>query len=161
MKLRHLSLLICLTSLPVLAQKNIAGNYTYKTECFGAELDGSQTVKSWGTSKNKSEAIEQAKKNALLDVIFNGITEGKQDCDFRPLVPEVNAQSKYEDYFSGFFKEGGQYLNYANLENEKMEKKLFRFKKKSREGVTMGVVIKVLRADLKKKLIKDGIIKPI
>ena len=41
-----------------------AGNYTYDTECIGVEGDGSQTVKGWGSGRNREDAVEQAKKMA-------------------------------------------------------------------------------------------------
>jgi len=84
-------LLLMLTSISF-SQKKTAGYYNYKTECLGVELDGSQTLKAWGNGRNKADAVEQAKKNAVRDVIFKGIIEGKQDCNQKPLVFEINAQ---------------------------------------------------------------------
>jgi hypothetical protein len=140
-------------------QNKIAGNYTYKTECLGVELDGSQTVKSWGNGRNRFDAIEQAKKNAVRDVLFNGVYEGKQDCEKRPVVPEVNAQQKYERYFNEFFKDNGEYKNFVSLKDERIGQKISRDRKGARESVTHGVVIRVLRSDLKQKMIEDQIIK--
>lgn len=134
------------------SSSEVAGSYTYKTECFGSKMDGSQRVKAWGTGKDKLNAIEQAKKNAVMDVIFSGITEGKQDCKVRPLVVEVNAREKYEDYFDSFFARGGKYKKFAKLEEEKD-------KIKSREGITCGVILTVLRSKLKTHLKENGIIK--
>ena len=57
------------------AQNNIAGDYAKSSECLGVELDGSQTIKSWGMGTRKIDAIEQAKKNAVRDVLFKGIRE--------------------------------------------------------------------------------------
>ena len=59
-------------------QKKTAGHYTYETECLGTELDGSQTLKAWGTGSNLEDASEQAKKQAIRDVIFKGINKGKE-----------------------------------------------------------------------------------
>ena len=64
-------------------QKKIAGNYTYETECMGIEMDGSQTLKAWGYGKNRIDAVEQAKKNAVRDVLFKGIRNGKTECNIR------------------------------------------------------------------------------
>jgi hypothetical protein len=140
-------------------QKSTAGNYTYKTECLGVEMDGSQTLKAWGNGRNRLDAVAQAKKNAVRDVIFNGINEGRQDCERRPLVPEVNAQRKYEDYFNKFFADGGEFKDFISLKDEKILDKISRDKQKARESVTHGLVVRVLRAELKQKLIADGIIK--
>ena len=141
------------------SQKKIAGNYVYKTECMGVELDGSYTLKAWGNGRNRSDAVDQAKKNAVRDVVFNNILEGKQDCARKPLITEVNAQDKYEDYFNKFFTDGGEYLNFISLKDERIGEKLNRDRKKARESVTNGLIVRVLRSELKTKLIADGIIK--
>lgn len=141
------------------SQKKIAGNYSYKTECLGIEMDGSQTVKAWGNGRNRFDAIEQAKKNAVNDVLFNGIYEGKQDCEKRPVVAEVNARQKYEAYFNKFFADGGEYKKYVSLRDERIGQKVSRDRKGARQSVTHGVVVRVLRAELKQKMIEDGILK--
>ena len=151
-------LLLMLASISF-SQKKTAGYYTYKTECLGVELDGSQTLKAWGNGRNRADAVEQAKKNAVRDVIFKGIIEGKQDCNQKPIVFEINAQEKYEDYFNAFFADGGEYKNFISLKDERIFDKISRDIKKTSEGVTNGIVLRVLRAELKKKLITDSIIK--
>lgn len=141
------------------AQKKIAGDYSYKTECLGIEMDGSQTVKAWGNGRNRWDAIEQAKKTAVRDVLFNGIYEGKQECEKRPVVAEVNAQQKYETYFNNFFADDGEYKNFVSLKDERIGQKVSRDRKGARQSVTHGVVVRVLRAELKQKMIEDGILK--
>ena len=126
---------------------------------MGVELDGSQTLKAWGNGRNRADAVEQAKKNAVRDVIFKGILEGKQDCNQKPIVFEINAQEKYEDYFNAFFADGGEYKSFISLKDERIFDKISRDKKKTSESVTNGIVVRVLRAELKKKLITDSIIK--
>lgn len=141
------------------SQKKIAGNYSYKTECLGIEMDGSQTVKAWGNGRNRFDAIEQAKKNAVNDVLFSGIYEGKQDCEKRPVVAEVNARQKYETYFNKFFANDGEYKKYVSLKDERIGQKVSRDRKGARQSVTHGVVVRVLRTELKQKMIEDGILK--
>src|SRR5688572_5726032 len=84
-------------------QKKIAGNYTYETECISTELDGSETIMAWGSGSNKNDAVEQAKKNGIRDMLFKGIRKGKSDCNQKPIIFEVNAQEKNEEYFRKFF----------------------------------------------------------
>ena len=140
-------------------QKKNAGNYTYKTECLGIEMDGSQTLKAWGNGRNRWDAIEQAKKNAVSDVLFKGIYEGKQDCNKKPVVAEVNAREKYEDYFNKFFADGGDFLEFVSLKDERIGQKIDRNRKGARQSVTHGVVVRVLRAELKERMIRDNILK--
>jgi len=158
MKKLTLIFFICFATLFGCKTSNeIAGNYTYKTECFGVELDGSQTLKAWGNGRNRFDAIEQAKKNAVRDVLFKGIIEGKSDCNMKPVIPQVNAQEQHEDYFNKFFADGGEYKNYVSLKDGIGQKKKDR--KPARESVTHGIVVRVLRAELKQKIITDGILK--
>jgi hypothetical protein len=141
------------------AQKKIAGNYSYKTECLGIEMDGSQIVKAWGDGRNRFDVIEQAKKNAVNDVLFNGIYEGKQECEKRPVIAEVNARQKHEAYFNKFFADNDQYKKYVSLKDERIGQKVSRDLKGWRQSVTHGVILQVLRAELKQKMIEDGILK--
>lgn len=141
------------------AEKTVGSFYSYKTECMGVELDGSQTLKAWGNGRNRADAVEQAKKNAVRDVIFNGISDGKKECNTKPLVFEVNAQQKYENYFNAFFADGGEYKNYVSLRDERIFDKISRDGKRNSESVTHGLVVRVLRAELQQKLKQDGIIK--
>ena len=141
------------------AQNQIAGNYIFKTECLGIGMDGSQTVKAWGNGRNRWDAIEQAKKNAVNDVLFKGIYEGKQDCEKRPVLTEVNARQKNEAYFNKFFSDNGEYTKYISLKDERIDSKLSRDRQVARKSVTYGVVLTILRAELRQKMIEDGIIK--
>lgn len=143
----------------LVAQKQTAGNYSYSTECLGVESDGTQTLKTWGRGRNRFDAFAQARKNALYDVIFKGISNGSPECEVRPLVSEVNAREKYEMYFNKFFEDGGEYRHYVSMRDERWEKKLGRERKKGTGSVTVSAVVIVERPKLKAKLIEDGILK--
>lgn len=128
---------------------------TYETQCLGVELDGSQTLLAWGEGKNKADAEEQAKKNAVRDVIFKGIQAGKSDCTKLPLVNTPNARQKYEDYFNAFFADGGDYKNYISMSDQKRrsgDKEHYQY------GEKRSVTVRVLRSELKKRLQNDGIL---
>lgn len=141
-------------------QRNIAGNYTFKTECMGVELDGSVTVKAWGNGRYRfTDAVDQAKKNAIRDVLFSGITEGRQDCNPRPVLGEVNAQLQHEEYFNRFFADRGEYREFVNAKDERLERRIHREKKKARESVTFGVILRVKRQELIDKMKHDRILK--
>ncbi len=120
------------------------------------ELDGSQTLRVFGKGKNKADAIEQAKKNAVRDILFKGINAGPGECSQRPLINEVNAQEKYAYYFNPFFKDKGSYRNYVKLD----EKRLSRIKSSNSTQENWGVVVTVDRTALQQQLIDDNIIKP-
>lgn len=156
---------ILLTALIVVScsvSKNakIAGNYTFETECIGVELDGSQTVKAWGQGRNRTDAIEQAKKQALKDVLFHGINNGKSDCSNKALLLEVNAEEKYENYFAKFFTDEGEFLNYVSYEDANPKHiESTKERKKAGSQEYYGLIVRVQRMKLKEKLISDKIIK--
>lgn len=138
----------------------IDGTYAYTNhdvECMGVDLDGNQTLRAWGKGKNKVQAIETAKKNAIRAVLFKGITAGTGECNKRPLVNEVNAEEKNEAYFNRFFADGGIYKQFASMTDEK---RLSRQKSADNSIENWGVIVRVNRAALREKLIEDNVIKP-
>ena len=139
---------------------SVSGYYTYKTECIGVELDGSQTLKSWGTGSNKSDSIEQAYKNAIKDVLFNGINNGKTDCTSKPVLFEVNAKERYEEYFNKFFMDGGLYEEFvSNKDGSTNKVEVTMVKEQPGSQFTYSVIVRVLKAKLRQKMITDGILK--
>ncbi|MEI7660578.1 MAG: hypothetical protein WCK34_00190 [Bacteroidota bacterium] len=130
-------------------------DYNYKTECLGVKLDGSQTLKAWGKGRNRTEAIEQAKKNAVRDVLFTGISSGKSDCNMRPVIFEVNAQQTHEEYFNKFFADGGPYQKFVFDDDH------IRYHERKQVGAQKlyGLVVRVLRQDLVTEMKTAGLVK--
>ena len=124
--------------------------------CMGVELDGSQTLRVQGFGRNRLDAKEQAKKNAVWAVIFDGIREGTGGCNMRPLVTEVNAKERYEDYFNLFFADNGPYKEYVSLKDTKYRSG---GRSKDKLGYAYDLTIRVLRAQLKERLKADNVIK--
>lgn len=124
-------------------------------KCIGVELDGSQTLRVLGYGRNRADAKEQAMKNAIWAVIFDGIRDGSQGCNMRPLVTEVNARERYEDYFNIFFADGGEYKKYVSLRDTK---KRSATKAKDKVGYSYELTIRVLRSELKNRLKADNVI---
>ena len=140
-------------------QRHIAGNYTYESECLGVELDGSQTLAVWGSGRNRTDAIEQAKKNDVRDVLFKGIRAGKTECNIKPLLPEVNIQEKNEDYFNKFFVDGGPYTKFiSDKDGSDLHYEVIKTRKQAGSQETYRVIIRVLRPELKAKMIEDKIL---
>lgn len=123
--------------------------------CMGVELDGSQTLRVQGYGRNRSDAKEQAMKNAVWAVIFDGIRDGVEGCNMRPLVTEVNAKERYEDYFNLFFADNGEYKKYVSLRDTK---KRSGGRSKDKLGYAYDLTIRVLRAELKARLKVDNLI---
>jgi len=139
-------------------QNKISGDYAHETECLGVELDGSQTLKTYGLGRNRLDAVEQAKKNAVRDVLVNGIRKGNGGCSERPILFEVNVIEKHEDYFNVFFRDGGLYKEFISLKDERFIEQLFPQKIQGTNQVMYGITVRVLRSELKKQMVKDKIL---
>lgn len=150
------SLCLLLLATPAIALQAQTGAQPQEVECLGVELDGSQTLRSKGKGKNKADAVEQAMKNAVWAVIFEGIHAGSAGCDMRPIVAEANAREKYEEYFNAFFRDNGGYKDYVSMEDEKRWSK---DKSKNKYEVTYIITVRVLRPELKSRLRQDKILK--
>lgn len=136
-----------------------AGNYTYETECMGIEGDGSQTLKAWGNGRNREDAIDQAKKQGVRDVLFKGIRNGRTECNMKPVLFEVNVWEKNENYFNKFFADEGPYAEFLSGEDgSDLHLSVTKGRKKAGDQVTYGVVIRVQRAKLIERMQQDNIL---
>lgn len=140
-----------------MAQKTSVYAYTTNTlECLGTELDGSQTIRVSGIGRTRADSREQCRKNAVWAVIFKGVSGGIGNCNMRPLINEPNAEEKYEDYFNVFFTDEGEYLKYCSMaDNKKYSQK----KAKSKTHANYTYTVRVLRSQLRQRLIEDGVLK--
>ena len=128
-------------------------------ECISQELDGTVTVSCIGNGRNRLDAVEQAKKNSIFQLLFKGVSSNKSNCNIRPLVPEVNAETKYKDYFNNFFRDKGEYLKYVSEQDEKILNKFKRYKGKSENEKYFSILLRINLPLLELKLKQDNIIK--
>lgn len=134
-----------------------AAAYTrFETTCMGVEGDGSQTMRAWGRGTTEGDAIEQAKKNAVNDVLFKGI-KGNGECNSTPLVLEVNARERYAKYFNPFFADGGEYRKFVR---EETGGEASRLKAKGTSLTAYGIIVTVDREGLRRQLERDGVLHP-
>lgn len=129
--------------------------HNYQTECLGKSMDGKQVLRVWASGRNRTDAIEQAKKKAVYDVVFTGIQGGSGECNAYPVVDEANARKKYEDYFDLFFADGGAYRQYVST-SDFNKSSIDKFKG---NGMSMfGITVSVNRSALRQRFISDNII---
>jgi len=154
MKRLFLMTMMVLGAITLSAQTRIGEVYNLPpVKYLNTELDGSITVRSYGEGKRKADARTQARKNAVYVIMFKGIQANGQT--IRPLITEANAYEKHEDYFGTFFADGGTYKEFVSTKDEKLSAK------EKMHGSTQnafGSVVRVLRSQLKARLIADGII---
>lgn len=156
-RLRHiLFAIVAFITTTSLHAQDFSSYHKGNIECLEAELDGSLTLRVTGAGKNRSDAEEQAKKNAVYEIIFKGIVGSASGKITKPLVTEVNARERYEDYFDQFFADGGAYKKYVSKADAKRSSKE---KTKKKYENTCRLTVRVLRSELKLRLKEDGIIK--
>ena len=131
-----------------------AGAFAQETECISKEMDGSLTQRVWGTARHKTDALEQAKKQAVYDVLFKGVTRGNTDYNMRPIMTEVNARQRYQDYFDIFFMDRGEYRKYISMEDKRAGSTRTR---RNYRDVTVGTTVRVLVPQLRARLKEDGL----
>lgn len=147
-------MLMAVVALGACKSSSVQAFYTFETECMGSAMDGSVVLRAWGQGSSRNAAVEQAKRQAVYDIIFKGVTKGQ--CNFKPLLFEVNARERYQAYFDHFFSDQGDFVRFVKMDATKMGSGV---KAKSQTRNSYALVVRVLRADLEKKLIEDNILK--
>ncbi len=131
--------------------------YNYDSKILSTELDGTYNIRAFGRARNAVTAYEEAKKQAVYDVIFNGVQSNNSRINsLRPLLQEVNAKQKYEEYFNTFFTDHGAYSDFTSIRDTRVLSEEWH---RARTQVLVQVYVTVDRAALKKKLEQDNILK--
>lgn len=129
--------------------------YPSATTYMNDEGDGSITVRAYGIGRNREDAIEQAAKNAVRDVLFKGVNVPGNALLSKPLVTTVNAEEKYQTFFSSFFSDNGAYKKFAKKKDRRAGSNN---KEKNTMQVKVSTTVRIMRPELKTYLIKNGII---
>jgi hypothetical protein len=132
--------------------------FRYEIECVGTGVEGTYLIKVWTYSKKPKVAIEQSKKNAVHGVIFKGFAGGGRGCTSqKPLASSPEVEDQFSDFFDKFFADGGDYMKYVSLSNDGSIDSEDRLK--VGKEYKIGVVVSVMKDQLRKDLEKAGIIK--
>lgn len=155
-KILFLSLLMLLvgvtTSYAGKKQKKV---YKYEIAPVGVGSQGSVLIKVFSYAKNEKAAKELAKENAVHGVLFKGIVGGN-GVSAQPALVKPNEMDANEDFFDTFFEEG-TYLRYVSLSSDGTVSADDRLK--VGKEYKIGIVVSVNRADLRKYLESEGVIK--
>lgn len=157
MKTKVIILCAVMAILSACGVKKSQAYYDYKTKLIGTELDGTYTLRSWGRAPYAADAYVQAHKQAVYDVIFTGVDAASSNLtSLKPLLFEVNARDKYEDYFNKFFADGGIYTKYCSIKEKKIFSSVY---SRTKPQVVCHTTVMVDRAKLRQRLIEDKILK--
>jgi hypothetical protein len=131
--------------------------YDQKAQIIGTELDGTYAIRCWGRGRNAEEAMRELMKQAVYEVVFNGVTSASSNIQsLKPLILTVNAKDKYAEWSNVFFADGGDYLKYCSKHDRRTGSSRFI---KNRDQVLCQGVVSVDVAGLKILLKGKEIIK--
>lgn len=157
-KLGALSMLLLATNFLSYSQSNKkkanedTESWRYEIEAVKTGTQGTYLIKVWSYSKKPELAIEQAKKNAVHGIIFQGFA-GKQGVPGqKPLANNSNLEFEKADFFKNFFSDTeGRYMKFVSLTTDgsvsaqdrlKIDKKTYKI------GVVVSINVSLLRKDL-------------
>ena len=155
--LAGLFILIGLSSCGVKKKANEdTAQWRYETECAGREgVKGVYSLLVYSYSRNADVAVEQAKKNAVHSVVFQGVS-GEKCTSKRPLIENATLDQRQEAFFESFFSDGGDYMKFAVRSTDASGTKVMKLSKREYK---VGVKVDVNIEQLRKHLEKSGIIK--
>ncbi len=131
-------------------------NWRYEIECVGIGQPGTKVIKVWSYSKKEKIALNQAKKNAVHGIIFQGYAGGGQGCTSqKPLASDPSIEQQKSEFFENFFElEGGKYMKFVSTSGDGTPTVM-----KVGKEYKIGVVVTVMTNNLRKDLEDAGIIK--
>ncbi len=126
--------------------------WRYEVQCVGVGNDGTKLIKVFSYSKKADVAIEQAKKNAIHAVIFQGYNgNSATGCPTqKPLANSPALEQEKAEYFDSFFADGGKYAKFVSVSGDGAVAAEDRMKvgKEYKVGVVVSVMYDLLRKDL-------------
>lgn len=132
-------------------------DWRYEIECVGIGKPGTKVIKVWSYSKKSSVALNQAKKNAVHGIIFQGYAGGANGCtNQRPLTNDPSLEQQKADFFDDFFKDGGKYMKFVTSSGDGTPTTM-KVGKEYKVGVVVTVMVDLLRKDLEDAGIIKGL----
>ena len=136
--------------------KKSQANYDFKSKVLSSNYDGTYVIRTQVRAKNAVIAFQDGQRKVVQEVIFDGIEAGSNSVEpLKPLLFDMNARRKYEDYFYKFLSDDGDWKEYVSLADKRTG--TTRYKRNSIQSIeTLTVTID--RKALKERLVKDGIL---
>ena len=124
--------------------------WRYEIEVVQQGTQGNYLIKVWSYSKKPDVAIEQAKKNAVHGIVFQGYAGKTGVSGQKALASNPNLEQEKEDFFKPFFADGGKYMKFVSMSTDGAVAAEDRMKigKEYKVGVVVSVNVSALRKDL-------------
>ncbi|MBK9799658.1 MAG: hypothetical protein IPP56_07980 [Bacteroidetes bacterium] len=133
--------------------------WRYEVQCVGVGTDGTKLIKVFSYSKKADVAIEQAKKNAVHAMIFQGFVgnSGSGCPTQKPLTNNPGLEQEKIEFFDSFFADGGKYMKFVTVSGDGAVAAQDRMKVGKEYKIV--VVVSVMYDQLRKDLEAAGIIR--
>lgn len=138
--------------------ETISGYYDYETECVSVDQNGFQTVKAWGTGMTEKDAILNARRRAVDDILFKGIRGGSSLCDIRPMISNPNKRRDNINYFNRFYAPKGAFELYAGLPDENWLRRKLKINEKNDGKLAYEIIIEIDMMGLREHMKRDRLI---
>ena len=125
-------------------------NWKYELEPVQTGVQGTYLVKVWSYSKKPTVAINQAKKNAVHGIIFQGFVGKEGIPGQKPLTNNPNLENEKSSFFDPFFGDEGKYMKYITSTGDGAiaSEDIIKIGKQYKVGVIVSVNVAALRKDL-------------
>lgn len=97
----------------------ISSYYSYEIECVYKNLDGSMVLKTWGSGRDLENAVRNARRKVIDDIIFKGVKKGKLDCNSGPLASNPNLKENNKAFFEKFYSKTGYFNKFVSRPDSK------------------------------------------
>lgn len=136
--------------------KKSQASYDFKSKVLSSNYDGTYVIRTQVRARNLKLAFIDAQRKAVNEVIFVGVDAGSNGVEaLKPILFDMNARRKYEDYFAVFFRDEGEWTKYASLDDKRAGTTTSK-----RNGIQSieTITVTIDRKGLRERLIADGIL---
>ena len=122
--MKKIILILCILSLTACGVRhtNVKSKAYVPSKCefMNDRGDGSITVTAYGFGKDRFDGMAQAQKNAIREILLEGIQIPGDIQRSRPMVYELNKGEKQNsEFFRNFLKDGGDYTKFISTDQKK------------------------------------------
>lgn len=150
---RILLIVIAAMMVPFLAMAKKDDVISYQVEGAGTGAQGTYLVKTTVVTKNKNISEELIGRSAVHGVLFKGFSNADTRQHQKPLAGSPTVEQEHIDFFSAFFADGGDYINYVQVISNS------RTVVKAGKEYKVSATVTVSKDQLRKDLENNGIIK--
>ncbi len=136
----------------------ISSYYSYEIECVSKNLDASLLVKTWGSGYDIENAVLNARRKVIDDIIFKGIRKGNLNCNQNPLVSNPNIKENFKSFFDEFYSKKGKFGKYVSKPDNSWYRNLEKNKVKFNINKSYELIVTIDLLGLKEYLLQNKII---